>query len=274
MAAAEAVASGLMGMIRRDRQTTRLWTGDRYQVVNARERLLRPPAPPTTASAMDLMYFDESGDDGLRSGSSRFLVLTSIRIAAEEWIRWNETILALRKELDVSLGIPLHHELHTRNLLLRKACFADLKLGRSSMIGLIEKIGALTDDEGISIRSIAIDKRPGIRPLNIALIAQLNGPFGRCVSISDRGRVPRMRKLISTAFRDGTIAAAPPEFMLEIDSRDSSLVQLADFFATAAYLRACVETKTPTHGSMNQEEVLAMARITEGANRTYHLVRP
>lgn len=243
-------------------------------MANIRTRLLRLSNPPITASIMDLLYFDESGDDGLRPGSSRFLALASIRIAAEEWTRWNKRILALRNELDASMGIPLRHELHTRNLLLRKACFADLKLGKPSMISLIEKVGALTDDEGISVKSIAVDKRPGVQPLNAALIAQLNGPLGRCVAISDRGRVPRMRQLISTAFRDGKLATTPPEFMLEIDSRDSGLVQLADFFATAAYLRACVETKTSTHARMNQDEAFAMSRMTEGANRTYHLVRP
>jgi hypothetical protein len=72
----------------------------------------------------------------------------------------------------------------------------------------------------------------------------------------------------------GTIPLPPIEGMLEIESRDCAMVQLADFFATAAYLRASAEIGCPHHARMNQEEAAAMIMTTEGANRTYRLVRP
>ncbi len=223
---------------------------------------------------MDLIYFDESGDDGLRPGASRFLALTAVRIQCAEWIHWDSSIRSLRNELEASLGIPSSCELHTRELLLRKGRYKDLGIRTPAILGLIDRMNSLTTGGEISIKSIVVDKSPGLHPLRVAILSHLKETPMPCVAISDRGRVPRMKQLICTAYRDGKLTASPPEFMLEIESRDSHLVQMADFFATAAYLRACVEMNFPFHARMIAEEAAAMSRITEGANRTYHLVRP
>jgi hypothetical protein len=45
----------------------------------------------------------------------------------------------------------------------------------------------------------------------------------------------------------GTIPLPPIEGMLEIESQDCAMVQLADFFATAAYLRASADIGCPHH---------------------------
>lgn len=223
---------------------------------------------------MDLIYFDESGDDGLRTGASRFLALTAIRIASTEWIRWDSTIQSLRNEMEASLGIPSKYELHTRELLLRKGRYKELQIRKPAVLGLIEKVNSMATGRGISIKSIVVDKSPALNPLRVAILRHLNETTTPCVAISDRGRVPRMKQLICAAYRDGKLSTPPPEFMLEIESRDCRLVQLADFFATAAYLRACSEMNHPFHARMNAEEAWAMSHITEGVNRTYDLVHP
>ena len=83
-----------------------------------------------------------------------------------------------------------------------------------------------------------------------------------------------MRHIIRLETERRAIPLPPIEGMLEIESRDCAMVQLADFFATAAYLRASAEVGYPHHARMIPEESAAMISITEGANRTYRLVRP
>ncbi len=83
-----------------------------------------------------------------------------------------------------------------------------------------------------------------------------------------------MRHIIRLEQEKGAIPLPPIEGMLEIESRDCAMIQLADFFATAAYLRASSEVGHPHHARMIPEEATAMISTTEGANRTYRLVRP
>jgi hypothetical protein len=223
---------------------------------------------------MDLLYFDESGDDGLKMGSSRFLALTSVRLPVSDWNHCNSGIQELRKELARELGIPTGCELHTKDLLLRKGHFAQLGLTRGDVLRAVDLINATATNIAISVKSIVIDKRPGSNPLRIALLSHLNSQTAPCIAISDRGRVPRMKQLVRTAYFEGALSHQPPESMLEIESRECHLVQLADYFATAAYFRACDEIGFPLHARMNPEEATALSRTIEGLNRTYDLVQP
>ena len=83
-----------------------------------------------------------------------------------------------------------------------------------------------------------------------------------------------MRQLIRTAEASGKLPNPPIERLLEIESKDSALVQIADFFATAGYLRACFEAGIPVHARIDRDEAMALIMETEGANRTYCLIRP
>ena len=220
------------------------------------------------------MYLDESGDDGHGDGASRFFVLTCVLIQAEKWVYWEERIARCRAELEVAIRLPARRELHTRAILLRKGPFAELRREGQDISRLSRAIGQLADEGPIEIRTVVIDKQGEGHPLKAALLAQMNHRPRLRLAISDRGRVPRMRQLIRLAEACGKLPSPPVERLLEIESKDSALVQLADFFATAGYLRACLEEGFPVHARIDRDEAAAMIKETEGANRTYCLIRP
>ncbi|MFZ9160936.1 MAG: DUF3800 domain-containing protein [Aquirufa sp.] len=223
---------------------------------------------------MELMYLDESGDDGHGEGASRFFVLTSVRIQADDWAHWEKRIGNFRAELEAAINLPSHRELHTRAILLRKGPFAALQTDILDITQLTKAIGRLAEEGRITIRTVVVDKRGEAQPLKAALLAQMIHRAGLRLAISDRGRVPRMRQLIRIAEASGKLPNPPIERLLEIESKDSALVQLADFFATAGYLRACFEAGIPVHARINRDEAMALIKETEGANRTYCLIRP
>jgi hypothetical protein len=223
---------------------------------------------------MELMYLDESGDDGHGDGASRFFVLTSVRIQADSWAHWEKRIGKCRAELEVAINLPARRELHTRAILLRKGPFAGLNFGKEYISQLTRAVGQLVDEGPIEIRTVVIDKKGEVQPLRAALLAQMAHRPGVRLAISDRGRVPRMRQLIRLAEASGKLHNPPVERLLEIESKDSALVQLADFFATAGYLRACLEAGYPVHARIDRDEAMALIKETEGANRTYCLIRP
>ncbi len=220
------------------------------------------------------MYLDESGDDGHGDGASRFFVLTCVRIQAEKWMYWEERIGRCRAELEFAIHLPARRELHTRAILLRKGPFAELRRDGLAITRLTRAIGQLADEGPMEIRTVVIDKQGEVHPLRAALLAQMNHRPGMRLAISDRGRVPRMRQLIRLAEACGKLPNPPIERLLEIESKDSALVQIADFFATAGYLRACQEEGFPVHARIDRDEAAMMIKATEGANRTYCLIRP
>lgn len=223
---------------------------------------------------MELMYLDESGDDGHGDGASRFFVLTSVKIQAGNWAHWEKRIESCRAELEAAINLPSRHELHTRAILLRKGPFARLQTDSLDLALLARAIGRLAEEGPIAIHTVVIDKQIEAQPLRAALHAHMVNQTDVRLAISDRGRVPRMRQLIRLAEASGKLPSPPVERLLEIESKDSALVQLADFFATAGYLRACLEAGFPTHARIKRDEALALIKEAEGANRTYCLIRP
>jgi riboflavin biosynthesis pyrimidine reductase len=171
-------------------------------------------------------------------------------------------------------GLPIQGELHARQLLLRKGRYHELRIRSQAVLTIIRTIDELAASPEIRIHSEVLQKSAGVQSLRAVLRAQMLRNTRTNIAISDRGRVPRMRHIIRMELGRGAIPLPPIEGMLEIESRDCAMVQLADFFATAAYLRASAEIGCPHHARMNQAEAAAMIMTTEGANRTYRLVRP
>lgn len=230
-------------------------------------------APPDE-NEMELLYFDESGDDGLGPGASPLFALTCLRVSTNDWPAVAERIEAARNMLASLAGLPARGELHTRQLLLRKGRYHELRFRTQAVLTIIRTINDLAASPELRIHSEVLLKTGGEQFLRTALKAQMLRNNRVNIAISDRGRVPRMRHIIRLETERGAIPLPPIEGMLEIESRDCAMVQLADFFATAAYLRASSEVGHPHHARMIPEEATAMIRTTEGANRTYRLVRP
>lgn len=223
---------------------------------------------------VELLYFDESGDDGDGPGCSPLFALTCLRVSANNWSAIAERMGQARVTLAQLAGLPVQGELHARQLLLRKGRYHELRIRSQAALTIIRTIGELAASPEIRIHSEVLQKSPGVQSLRAVLKAQMLRNTRTNIAISDRGRVPRMRHIIRMELGRGAIPLPPIEGMLEIESRDCVMVQLADFFATAAYLRASADIGCPHHARMNPEEAAAMIMITEGANRTYRLVRP
>lgn len=223
---------------------------------------------------MELLYFDESGDDGIGPGSSPLFALTCLRVSTNDWPAIVARVKQSRVTLSRSAGLPVQGELHARQLLLRKGPYHELRMRTQAVLAIIRTIGELAASPELRIHSEVLQKSPGVQTLRAVLKAQILRNTRSNIAISDRGRVPRMRHILKMEVEKGAIPLPPIEGMLEIESRDCVMVQLADFFATAAYLRASADIGNPHHARMNPAEAVAMMRITEGANRTYRLVRP
>ena len=223
---------------------------------------------------VELLYFDESGDDGLGPGASPLFALTCLRVSTNDWPEVAKRMEAARHMLASLAGLPVQGELHARQLLLRKGRYHELRFRTQAVLTVIRMIGELAASPEIRIHSEVLLKSPGVQCLRAVLRAQMLRNTRCNIAISDRGRVPKMRHIIRLELEKGAIPMPPIEGMLEIESRDYAMVQLADFFATAAYLRASSEIGHPHHARMIPEEAAAMIRTTEGANRTYRLVRP
>ena len=229
---------------------------------------------PADEDEMELLYFDESGDDGLGPGASPLFALTCLRVSTNDWPEIARRMEAARHMLASLAGLPVQGELHARELLLRKGRYHELRFRTQAVLTIIRTIDDLAARPEIRIHSEVLLKTSGDQFLRTALKAQMLRNNRANIAISDRGRVPRMRHIIRLETERGAIPLPPIEGMLEIESRDCAMVQLADFFATAAYLRASAEAGYPHHARMIPEEAAAMISITEGANRTYRLVRP
>ena len=67
-----------------------------------------------------LAYFDETGDDGPTTASSKIFVLTSLYMNSNDWQSNFDTIRQTRQELKSVYGFHVSEELHTKYLLCNK----------------------------------------------------------------------------------------------------------------------------------------------------------
>ncbi len=67
-----------------------------------------------------LVYFDETGDDGLIKTSSDTFILTGIYMPSENWQRNYNQMQFLRKELKSKYGFYIKEEMHTKHFLTDK----------------------------------------------------------------------------------------------------------------------------------------------------------
>ena len=68
----------------------------------------------------NLVYFDETGDDGLINASSDTFILTSIYMKAENWQNNFNQIRFLRQQLKKIYNFHVTEEMHTKHFLTDK----------------------------------------------------------------------------------------------------------------------------------------------------------
>lgn len=72
-----------------------------------------------------IVYFDETGDDGVTTASSDHFVLTSVYMPAESWQKNFDKMKTLRKELKEKYGFHVSQEMHTKQFLTDKNPFRE-----------------------------------------------------------------------------------------------------------------------------------------------------
>lgn len=68
----------------------------------------------------NIVYFDETGDDGLIKTSSDTFILTSIYLLADDWQINFDKMKNLRKKLKEKYGFHIKEEMHTKHFLSDK----------------------------------------------------------------------------------------------------------------------------------------------------------
>ena len=139
---------------------------------------------------VELLYFDESGDDGLGPGSSPLFALTCLRVSANDWPAVVERIDEVRVTLASLAGLPVQGELHARQLLLRKGRYHELRFRTQAVLTVIRMIDELAASPEIRIHSEVLLKSPGVQCLRAVLRAQMLRNTRCNIAISDRGRGP------------------------------------------------------------------------------------
>lgn len=226
---------------------------------------------------MILIYMDESGDDGIKPGASPILSIGCVKVSSTHWSEIELDLILCLEKMANEVNPGFSSELHTRKMLSKKGAFKNRPLTVPELNVFLKTIQTFIFKNEISISTFAIIKDPvkERQPLKCILLKAINENDGQArLIISDRGRVPLMRTISRNARQEGLIKKCFVENILESESKYNHLVQLADLFATAAYLRTAKSIGIQTQGRITTQQVDLMIQILEGANCSYCLVRP
>lgn len=221
---------------------------------------------------MRLTYLDESGDDGIATGSSPLFVMAGVGIEGAEWRPMLRKIGSLRRKWSDSWGVPEGVELHTRALMLGKHPYSDLGVRREAARAILVDVAELLKGGELTAGCFVMDKTGATGGvLQRTLAALVNEGAGRHrMYLSDRGRVPAMRRILEAEAADAEVV----ESIVELDSASSPFIQLADAMATAAHVAWSTRLGLPVHARIRDEDREAAIHLAEGPNRKCFLVRP
>lgn len=66
---------------------------------------------------MVVAYVDESGDDGIKAGSSRSYVLSRVLVESQDWAATFDGMIAFRRWVNATFRVPVRAELKANYLL-------------------------------------------------------------------------------------------------------------------------------------------------------------
>lgn len=204
-----------------------------------------------------LVYCDETGDDGLNTSSSKAFILTSIYMPTSEWKNNYEFVKSFRKQLKEEYGFHTSQEMHTKHFLTDKDPYRNYNWTREQKIEIIKKYTVMISSLNISVVNVIIDKTaintPNYHILENALTYNIqriendsNGNWNFLL-ITDQGRISPMRKTARAirAFNPiqsqfGGYINKPIQNMIEDvmekDSRESHFIQICDFVSYFVHL--------------------------------------
>lgn len=214
-----------------------------------------------------IAYFDETGDDGANTDSSKQFVLTSIYMKSEDWQNNFDKVRTCRKSLKEKFGFHVSEEFHTRHLVRDKGLYREHNWTEEQRREIIKEFTKCIASLDIKIVNVIIDKTKIVgsdyNVLEKALTYNIqriendsNGDWNYLI-ISDKGREAPMKKTARSirAFNPvqshyGGYQNQPIkgliEDILEKDSTESYFIQICDFvsFFSDLYYRA-IDKKEP-----------------------------
>ena len=204
-----------------------------------------------------IVYCDETGDDGLNTNSSDAFILTSIYMPSTEWKNNYEIVKSFRQELKKDYGFHSSQEMHTKHFLTDKNPYRSYNWTKEQRIEILKKYTIMISSLNISVVNVIMDKTkidiPDYPVLEKALTYNIqriendsNGKWN-FVLITDKGRISPMRQTarairaynpIHSLF--GGYVNKPIRYMIEDvfdkDSKESHFIQICDFISYFVHL--------------------------------------
>ena len=204
-----------------------------------------------------IVYFDETGDDGLNTSSSETFILTSIYMPSSSWQDNYDTVKTLRSNLKKTYGFHTNQEMHTKHFLTDKNPYRSYQWTNIQKIEILKEFTKMISSLNISSVNVIIDKSSitarDYRILENALTYNIqrieNDSQGKWnfLLITDKGRIGPMRKTarairaynpIQSQF--GGFINRPIKNMIEDvmekDSQESYFIQICDFISYFVHL--------------------------------------
>ncbi len=208
-----------------------------------------------------LVYFDETGDDGANTLSSKQFVLTSVYLDIKHWQDTFDTIRAFRRDLKKEYGLHIKEEIHTKHLVRDKGVYRTYgwsdEQRRQLLLCIAKHISCLE----IKVINVIIDKEniktPDYQVLknaltyNIQRIENDSADKWHYLVITDEGRLAPMRKTAREIRAYNPIRShyggyqnvpirGLVEDIMQKESTESYFIQICDYisFFTDLYYRA------------------------------------
>lgn len=206
-----------------------------------------------------LVYYDETGDDGLINTSSDDFVLTGIYTNTNSWKSNYTTFKNFRSLMKEKYGFHVNEEMHTKHFLTDKEPYRKygwtVEQKREILIAFVKCIAEQLD---LQIVNVIIDKKnvtDSTYPIlenaltySIQRIENDSGGKWNYIIITDKGRISPMRKTarairaynpIQSHYSSGYInepITGLIEDILEKDSAESYFIQICDFVSYFVHL--------------------------------------
>lgn len=151
-----------------------------------------------------LVYFDETGDDGIIKTSSDTFILTAIYMSSESWQKNYNQIQSLRKELKAKYGFYVKEEMHTKHFLTDKDPYRKYNWSKEQRLEILKVFTLSIAEMDLNCINVIIDKnkikKQDYKILENALKYSIqridndsNGEWNYLI-ITDKGRIAPMRK--------------------------------------------------------------------------------
>ncbi len=242
-----------------------------------------------------IVYCDETGDDGLNTSSSEAFILTSIYMPSSSWQENYNIVKALRSALKKEYGFHTSQEMHTKHFLTDKNPYRAYNWSHSQKIDILKKYTLMIASLNISAINVIIDKTSittsdyhileNALTYNIQRIENDSQGSWNFLLITDKGRISPMRKTARSIRAYNPIQSQfggyinKPiknmiEDVLEKDSKESHFIQICDFisyFVHLYYLTRVKNKELPNRvGNLINKEFVGSVMATFSANEIFN----